>query len=191
MKKKLILASSSPRRKELLEKAGVKFEIATSDYEEDMTLALPPRELAMHLAIGKAQAVANSERHAVIMGADTFICLDNLVLGKPKTVSRAREMLRSMSGRAHTIITGYAILDSDSGKTITGTEHTEVFFRRLSNEDIEHYLAVSSALDRAGAYAIQDEESALIIDRFEGDFSNAMGLPVGPILEALKQYGVL
>jgi len=186
--KRIILASTSPRRKELLEKAGIIFDIVPADYEEDMTLPLIPSELAMHLARGKAARVAAKERNAIVIGADTFIAIDDTVLGKPKTIERAREMIRTMNGRSHFIYTGYAVIDSATGKTVENVVETKVYFKTLTEEDIENYLAVSNALDRAGAYAIQDEESALLIERFEGDYANAMGFPVDAVLETLKQF---
>ncbi len=153
-----------------------------------MTLSIPPSELAMHLARGKAKSVAEKERNAIVIGADTFITIDNIVLGKPKTIERAREMIHTMNGRSHTIITGYAIIDSDTGKTITNSVETKVFFKKLSNKDIEEYFAVSDALDRAGAYAIQDHGGTMLIDHFEGDLANAMGFPARNILETLKEF---
>ncbi|TSC62218.1 MAG: septum formation protein [Parcubacteria group bacterium Gr01-1014_48] len=186
--KQIILASTSPRRKELLAEEGVVFECIAADYEEDMTLPLPPPELARHLALGKAQSVAKNKENALVIGADTLISLDGSVFGKPKTKERAREMIRAMNGKSHSIITGYAVIDSDTGKTITKTIETKVFFRKLSEKDIEKYLDVSDALDRAGAYAIQDHGGKMLIDRFEGDYANALGLPVNAVIETLKQF---
>lgn len=186
--KRIILASTSPRRKQLLAQKGIIFEAIASDYEEDMTLPLPPRELAMHLALGKAQSVAHRQKNTIVIGADTFIVLDSEVLGKPKTIERAREMIRAMNGRSHSIITGFAIIDTDSGKTFTDTVETKVYFKTLSDEYIEEYLAVSDALDRAGAYAIQEHGGNMLIERFEGDFANAMGFPVDAVLQTLKEF---
>ena len=186
--KRIILASTSPRRRELLAKEGVIFDIVASDYEEDMTLPLPPAELAMHLAHGKAMSVAEKEHNVIVIGADTFISIDDSILGKPKTIERAREMIHAMNGRSHTIITGYAIIDSDTGQTVTNAVETKVYFKKLSDKDIEKYLAISDALDRAGAYAIQDHGGTMLIDHFEGDLANAMGFPVQHILESLKEF---
>jgi septum formation protein len=186
--KRIILASTSPRRKQLLAQKGIIFEAIPGDYEEDMALPLPPRELAMHLALGKAQSVAQKEKNALVIGADTFISLDETVLGKPKTVERARKMIHAMNGRSHSIITGFAIVDTENSKTFTDVVETKVFFKQLSDEDIEEYLAVSDALDRAGAYAVQEHGGEMLIDRFEGDFANAMGFPVDNVLAALKKF---
>lgn len=188
--KRIILASTSPRRKELLSKAGIIFETIASDYEEDMVLPLPPSQLAMHLAQGKAESVARKTHGAIVISADTFIVLDTQVLGKPKTIQRAREMIHAMNGRAHVILTGYAVIDTDSKKIVTGSAETHVYFKQLSEEEIETYLANSDALDCAGAYAMQDETSHLLIDRFEGSFENAIGFPLEEILATLEQFSL-
>lgn len=187
--RKIILASTSPRRKDLLEKTGLLFEIATSNYEEDMTLRLPPHELAKHLSKGKAVAVARDYTDAVIIAADTFIIFGDKILGKPYTSEKAKETLAMLSGSTHSIITGFTILDTKSGKNISHTTETKVHFRKLTTEEIDAYVATGEPLDKAGAYGIQGLGSELV-DKIEGSFSNVVGLPVEEVMVALKDFGI-
>lgn len=187
--KKIILASTSPRRKEIFEKAGIPFEFEASDFEEDMSLNLPPVELAKQLSLGKAKAVAEKYHDAIVIGADTFIALNGKVLGKPKTEEKAREMLNVMSGRSHSVFTGYTIIDTKTGKTVSKVIETKVFFKELSKDEIDGYIQSGEPLDRAGSYAIQ-ELGAIFVEKIEGDFFNVMGLPLCALIEDLKSFGV-
>ena len=188
---KIILASGSPRRKELLGKIGIPFVVEVSDYEEDMNLKLKPLELAKALSAGKAEAVA--ERHkgedAIIIGADTFVVLDNKILGKPHTPEKAKEMIREMSGRAHLVITGFTIIDTKSGKKVSKEVESKVYFRKLTDEEIDAYVRTGEPLDKAGAYAIQ-EAGSVLIERTEGDYTNIVGLPLPALIEELKKFGI-
>ena len=188
--KKIILASTSPRRKELLEKTGLIFETASSSYEEDMTLALPPKELAMHLSMGKAKAVSAIHQNAIIIAADTFVAYQDQVLGKPHTPEKAKETLEMLSGKSHSIITGFTILDPENDESFSHAVETVVHFKHLTEEEIQNYIATGEPLDKAGAYAIQGLGSELV-DRIEGDYSNIVGLPVEEVLKALKNFGVI
>ena len=190
MKKQIILASTSPRRKELLEKAGVEFSVVPSDYEEDMSLDMPAQELVKFLSKGKAEALRTTHPHALIIGADTLVVFEEHILGKPHTVDRAREMLHLLSGTVHSIFTGFTVIDSDTDKEFSKAIETKVWFRQLSEEDIDQYVATGEPLDRAGAYAIQGG-GKIFVDHFEGDFSNAIGLPVNEVLTALREAEAL
>ena len=187
MKKQLILASTSPRRKELLEKAGVRFVVARNNYEEDMTLDLPPLELVKFLSHGKAEAVQNEYPHAIIIAADTIVVWGKYILGKPHTPGRAREMLQMLSGTEHSIFTGFTVLDTDTVKKISRAVETKVWFRDLTRQEIDEYISTGEPLDKAGAYAIQ-MGGASFVESIEGDFSNAIGLPVNDIIEMLKEF---
>ncbi len=189
---KIILASASPRRKELLKKTGIPFVVEVSDYQEDMNLKLNPLELAKELSRGKAEAVAKKHKNeeALIIGADTFVVMKNKILGKPHTPEKAKEMIREMSGRAHSVITGFTVIDVKSGKEISKAVESKVVFRKLTNEEIENYVETGEPLDKAGAYAIQ-EFGAVLIERIEGDYTNIVGLPLAPLIEELKKFGII
>lgn len=187
MNRRIILASTSPRRKELLEKTGLSFETAGSDYEEDMTLKLPPAELAKHLSRGKAEAAAKQYPDAIVIAADTFIAYDNNVLGKPHTPEKAKETLCMLAGKPHSVITGFTIVDTKSGESTSEAVETKVYFRDLTDDEIDKYIATGEPLERAGAYAIQGIGKDLV-DRIEGDYDNVVGLPTTAVLEALKRF---
>ncbi|MEW6600668.1 MAG: nucleoside triphosphate pyrophosphatase [Nitrospirota bacterium] len=187
--KKIILASASPRRKEILGITGLKFGVCVSDYEEDLELALRPRELARFLSRKKAEAVSGKYRNALIIAADTFIVLKNTILGKPHTDREAEKMLGLLNGKAHSVITGFTILDTGTGKKLSRSVETKVFFKRLSKEEIRAYVRSKEPLDKAGAYAIQGL-GAVFIERIEGDYLNVVGLPLCALTECLKKFGV-
>ena len=185
--KKIILASGSPRRKELLTDAGIKFDIDVSDYEEDMTLDLPPHELAKYLSLGKARAVAGKYKDAVIVAADTFVVLKGEVLGKPHTKEKAKEMLEKLSGQTHSIVTGFTIIDAETGKTISEAQESKLYFREILPEEIDEYIASGEPLDKAGAYAVQGG-GGKFVEKIEGDYSNIIGIPMKAFLERLRQF---
>lgn len=187
--KKIILASSSPRRKEIFEKLKLQFDIQESSYEENMSLDMPAEKLAEHLSLGKARAVAEKNQNAIIIAADTFVAFQNHRLGKPKTSERAIEMLEMLSGKQHEIITGVTIIDSDNKKCTSFHESTKIFMEKLTPEIINAYIQTGEPLDKAGGYALQ-EIGALLIEKIEGDFFNAMGLPLRRLVKELKTFGV-
>ena len=187
--KKIILASGSPRRKELLEKIGLKFDVEPADFIEDMPAGLSTHEIAKKLSLGKARKVSLHHLDAIIIGADTFGVLDGKILGKPHHAAQAKKMLGMLSGKSHLVITGITVMDSATGKTETSTVETIVHFRKLTGEEIDAYIATGEPLDKAGAYAIQGL-GALLIDRIEGDYYNVIGLPLSTLAEILKDFGV-
>ncbi len=187
--RKIILASKSPRRKELFGILGIPFVCEESNFEEDIEQTFPPRELACYLAQGKAQAVAPKHPNAIIIAADTLIALGNQVLGKPHTPEKAREMLQMMSGKSHSVITGYAILDTQTNKAVSRAVETKVYFRKLSAKEIENYVKTKQPLDKAGSYGIQGL-GQLLIQKIEGDYSNVVGLPLSALAQDLKKFGV-
>ncbi|MFH1780594.1 MAG: Maf family protein [Candidatus Nealsonbacteria bacterium] len=188
---KIILASASPRRKELLEKLQIPFIVEVSDYQEDMNLKLKPLELAKALSAGKAEAVTEKHKgeEVIVIGADTFVVVDNKIFGKPYTPGKAKEMIKEMSGRAHFVITGFTIIDAKSGKKISKAVESKVYFRKLTDEEIDTYVITGEPLDKAGAYAIEAIGSVLI-EKIEGDYTNIVGLPLPTLIEELKKFGI-
>ncbi|MBI5739196.1 MAG: septum formation inhibitor Maf [Nitrospirae bacterium] len=184
-----MLASASPRRKDILSMTGLPFTVYASDYDEDLALPLKPRELARFLSRKKAEAVAHKYSNAIIIAADTFIVFKEMLLGKPRTDKEAGQMLSMLNGKAHSVITGFTILDSSDGKTVSRSVETKVYFRKLSNEEIITYVGSKEPLDKAGAYAVQGL-GAVFIKKIEGDFFNVMGLPLCALTECLKEFGI-
>ena len=187
MKKKIILASGSERRKALLEKAGVDFDVVVSDYEEDMNLPLLPRELAMFLSKGKAERVAEKYADAIIISADTFVVCDEHLLGKPYTPERAKETLQTLSGRSHSVITGFTVMKKE-GPSISRVQETTVWIKELTDKMIDDYIATGEPLDKGGSYAAQGL-GAILVERIDGDIENVVGLPTKEVLEVLKEFG--
>ena len=187
--KQIILASASPRRKELLEKIGLKFKIIVSKYKESIDPSQSPHELAQKLSLEKAKLVAKKYKNSIIIGADTFVVLDNQIIGKPKDKNDAKETLKLLSNRDHLIITGFTIIDSDTNKAISRSEETKVFMRQITDREIESYVKTKEPLGKAGSYAIQ-EKGSVFIEKIEGDFFNAVGLPIFALVKELKNFGV-
>lgn len=187
--KKIILASSSPRRKELLELTGLGFSVSVSDYEENLNLSLRPRELARFLSRKKAETVADRYKNALIIAADTFIVFKGRALGKPLDEDDAMKMLSDLNGKSHSVITGFTIIDTGSGKRISRSVETKVYFKKLSMVEIKSYIKTGEPLGKAGAYAIQGLGS-VFIEKIEGDFFNVVGLPLSTLVESLKRFGV-
>jgi len=180
---RLILASGSPRRRELLESAGLSFEVIPSPAEEIHDNSLGMSGLCEENARLKARAVACDFPEALVIGADTLVFVDGEALGKPTDMESARAMLRRLSGRKHQVCTGVCIAGpGDRLKTFHGL--TDVIFRKLDDAEIESYLEKTTPLDKAGAYGIQDQ-GEMIVESIEGDFDNVMGLPVRIVMEAL------
>ena len=187
--KRIILASASPRREELLEKIGLKFEVEPSNYAEDMRSELSPDELAKSISLGKAKVVASKHKNAIIIAADTFIVFRGKIMGKPNTEAEAIKMLMTLRGESHSVITGFTILDTDKNKVLTKSVETIIHIKNLTPEEIDAYVKSKEPLDKAGAYAIQGLGS-VIVERIEGDYFNVMGLPLSALAEGLKEFGV-
>lgn len=186
---KIILASTSPRRRELFEKLRLPFTIEDSGYEEDMNLKMSPAKLAKTLSCGKAMAVSKRHKSGIVIGADTFVVFNNQLLGKPTSELDAERMLKKMSGKIVDILTGLTIIDIKSGKKISVTDITKVYIKKLSQSEINNYIASGEPMDKAGAFAIQGL-GAVIIKKVEGDFMCAMGLPLFVLAKELKKLGV-
>lgn len=188
-KKKIILASTSPRRKELMTRLRINFEVMDSGYEEDMTMKMLPVALAKFLSMGKAKAVAAKSKDCIIIAADTFVVHGNKLIGKPHTKEAATKMLNSINNKTIKIITGLAIIDTCSNKTFSEVEIGEVKFRKFSKSEIKNYVASGEPLDRAGAFAVQGLGSVLI-EKVSGDFNSIIGLPLFKVAKILTKLGV-
>ncbi len=186
---KIILASSSPRRSEIFAKLRLPFEIVASNYKEDMTLKMSPKDLAKFLSREKAQEVAKRFKAHLIIGVDTFVVLDKEILGKPHTKKVAKEMLEKINGKKLKIITGFAVINSATNRTLSKTKTTNVFIKKLSSEEIKSYIATKEPLDKAGAFAIQGI-GAVLIKKIDGDYFNAVGLSLFEIAKALKKFEI-
>lgn len=186
---KIILASASPRRRELLWQIGISFEVMVSDREERIT-AEEPADICMHLAMQKALDVrerlrGRDDSEYTIIGADTIVVLDRKILGKPKSREHAAMMLRELSGREHQVYTGVCVAKGEDVRTFA--EKTDVYVSTLSDRDIEAYIATGDPMDKAGAYGIQGV-FAKHIEKIDGDYFNVVGLPIGRLWrEYLKQ----
>lgn len=186
----LILASASPRRRELLTQIGVSFVVEVSDVEEVIDAALLPHALVASLALQKAQAVAKNHTEGIVLGADTIVVADGNILGKPQDAAQAKAMLQSLSGRWHQVMTAVALVDArDDQKVWTSVESTNVKFRNLTQEDIAAYVATGESMDKAGAYGIQGY-GALLVERIEGCYNNVVGLPLQQVARGLNQWGI-
>ena len=188
--RKIILASSSKWRRQILEKSRIPFIVEPGDYEEDMGMQLSPRELAETLATGKAESVAIKHTDAVVIGADTLVEFEGGVIGKPHTPEKATQTLERLSGKTHSIYTGYCIIDTKTGGRRSGAVETRVTFRNLPSQEIADYVATGEPLNAAGAYTIQDS-AAGFVSHIEGDFYNVVGLPLATILEELYRLEVI
>lgn len=187
--KKLILASASPRRKQLLEQIGLSFDIDASNIDEIVDPKLTPRQQVESFSLQKAQAIAPKYKSAVILAADTMVTIDGEVLGKPKDTEDAIRMLNTLSGRKHMIVTGFTLIDSDTGKIVTQSSTLTVWFRKLSQREIDAFIEKDKPFDKAGAYAVH-ETAAIFIKKVEGDFFGAVGLPLFAVVKELKQFGI-
>jgi septum formation protein len=185
----VILASASPRRKALLEQIGIKFAAQASNFVERIPSSAEPRGLSQRIALEKARIVAVMHQDALVIAADTFIVLDNRIIGKPHTEEEAHETLNALSGRAHSVITGFSIIDTADGKVLTKSVETRVYIRNLAQNEIDAYIASGEPMGKAGSYAIQGL-GATIVERIEGDYFNVVGLPLSALVEALKEFGI-
>ena len=185
----IILASQSPRRKELLGQMGLKgFKVTSPDVDEDVDENLHPSLIVEELSLRKAKAVAaHADDDDIIIAADTVVALEGTALGKPMDEADAFTMLSALSGNRHYVYTGYTVLRGEQVETTH--EVTVVNFRELEAEEIEHYIATGEPMDKAGAYGIQGL-GALLIDRIEGDYFNVMGLPIQKLSRTLTRFGL-
>ena len=186
---KIILASKSPRRREILETMGVEFEIDVADVDESVSSELSPVEAVCEISKRKAQKVA--ERHAddvIVISADTVVVIDEKIIGKPKDKEDAFNIIKSLSGRTHQVYTGFTVCGK--GKTKTDFEVTSVCFKTLCDDDIKRYVATGEPMDKAGAYGIQ-QKGNLFVEYIHGDYYNVVGFPISKICVTIKElFGI-
>ncbi|MBR4728326.1 MAG: septum formation inhibitor Maf [Clostridia bacterium] len=183
----LLLASASPRRRELLALAGVDFTVCVSNADESVPAGTPPAQAAMLTAEKKARAVAKTHPADTVLGADTIVVDGDAVLGKPHDAAQAKAMLRRLSGKTHTVITGVCIVRDGEAETFFA--ESRVTFYPLSDAEIDAYVATGEPMDKAGAYGIQGRGCTLV-ERIEGDYFNIVGLPVAAVVRRLRDTGV-
>lgn len=194
VQKKLILASSSPRRQELIGTLRLPYEIRVSDVNEDTEPGLKPHEIVEQLSSRKAQAVCEMYKQeertdGIVIGSDTIVVVDGEVLGKPKDKQDAFRMLNTLQGRKHEVYTGVACIDLGTGQHLVSHHVTSVYMKPLTPTQIERYIDTGEPMDKAGSYGIQGL-GATIIERIDGDYFNVVGLPVSLLSDQLERLGI-
>lgn len=183
----LILASSSPRRRELLQNLGLDFEVVIEPVSEDIPQGLEPAKAVEILAERKARAVAKQRNEGLVIGSDTIVVYQNKILGKPQNEAHAREMLITLQGKCHFVYSGLAVIDCQSGKSAVTHQCTKVKFKPLSEDEIDAYIATGEPYGKAGAYAIQGL-GAIFVAGIDGCYSNVVGLPLERLAYLLKKF---
>lgn len=186
----LVLASKSPRRRHLLEQAGLSFTVIPSRIDESSVQISSPETYVRTLSEAKAGFVADKYPDKWVIGADTIVLKDDTILGKPASKAEARMMLRQLSGRTHHVFTGYSICCKSKSRNFSDTVKTEVLFKHLTDEEIEWYIHTEEPFDKAGAYAIQGL-GIFLVKSINGSYTNVVGLPVCEVIEFLIKAGVL
>lgn len=186
----LILASTSPRRQELLTLLGVLFDVVAPTCEEVPSPMLSPSEQAKQFALDKAQSVSNQQPTHLVIGSDTVIEIDGVLLGKPENLQDAGRMLRQLQGRTHQVHTGVAVIQQSTNYSVHFVETAHVWIKDFTNAELEHYLDTKESLGKAGAYSIQGE-GAKLIEKIEGDYPTIVGLPLWRIAKLLEERGVV
>ena len=177
LKTKLVLASRSPRRAEILSAVGWPFEMVAANIDESLFVSEAAVPYVRRLAQTKAEAVANNLTSGLVLGADTVVLIDEKILGQPKDAEDARRMLKLLSGRWHEVLTAVALVRAEEGQVVAGHEKTRVRFAEMSAAEIDWYVATREPMDKAGAYAVQGR-AALFVEEIQGDYFNIVGLPV-------------
>jgi septum formation protein len=187
--KLIILASASPRRKQLLKQLGLAFEVIPSEIEEKLNPRLQPRKQVEVLSEQKAEAVAMKAKNALVIGVDTMVSFKGEAIGKPKNEKDVKLMLKRFSGKKQTVITAFTIIDTLTKKRVTKSVETDIWFRKIGEPEIRSYIAKAKPYDFAGGYNMQ-QLGSLFIERVEGDFLSAVGLPLFTLAKELKKFGV-
>lgn len=183
----IILASGSPRRKKLLEQIGLTFIVKTSDVDEDDVPVLPPHALVEYISLKKAKKISEKYPKAVVIGADTLIVCKGEIIGKPNSEKDAKDILKKLSGQVHTVITGVTVIKEN--KVLTRHELSKVYFKKLTDEEIDSYVKTGEPMDKAGAYGVQ-EKGVLFVEKIEGDYQNVVGLPIILLVNMLAEFGI-
>jgi septum formation protein len=187
---RLILASNSPRRRDLLAQVGLIFTVIPSDVDEQQVAGSDPDVLVRTLAESKAMDIAEKHPHSWVIGADTIVVTDNQILGKPDSADAARDMLMRLSGKVHQVFTGYCICCRDQARLFTDAVKTDVRFKSLRDAEIEWYIQTREPFDKAGGYGIQGIGSALV-KSIQGSYTNVVGLPVCEVVDLLIKEGIV
>ena len=185
----IILASNSPRRRALLTQIGLTFTIAPADVDERTRSGESPMDYAERVARAKADTASERAGKGIVIAADTIVVVCGAILGKPANAADARRMLALLSGREHEVVTALAVMDAGAKRASVRTSVTKVWFRSLTEREIDDYVATGEPLDKAGAYGIQ-ERGALLVERIEGCYSNVVGLPLSLLGEMLRDFGI-
>jgi len=183
----IILASASPRRKEILENANVKFDVVKSTIDEVILDQELPSQVVMRLAFEKCMDIASKNKNDLVIGADTIVVLDDIILGKPKDKEDATSMIKKLSGKTHQVITGISLVNLSVNKKIIDYVVSNVKFKDLSEEDIKDYIQTNESLDKAGSYGIQGY-GAILVEEIQGDYFNIVGLPISRLSDLLKKH---
>ncbi|MCH2083004.1 MAG: Maf family protein [Saprospiraceae bacterium] len=187
LQRKIILASKSPRRSQLLSQAGFQFEIKTKEVQEDFPETMPVEDVAEYLAIKKARASKEVIKEGeILLAADSVVILNNVIYGKPKDRADAQQILKALSGQQHQVITGVCLLSQNKQVSFSGI--SKVYFKELTTEEIDFYIDTYQPYDKAGAYAIQEWIGLCKIRKIEGTYANIMGLPVDLVFEHLAEF---
>ncbi len=187
MQTEIILASGSPRRKELLGQIGLPFRVVVSGADETVEEGLSPEFLVQSLSLLKAADVAGTqEKTALVIGADTVVALDGEILTKPENEEDAKNMLRRLSAKSHSVFTGVTVFRVRDGKSVSITEETKVYFKPLTEKEIEAYVRTKEPMDKAGAYGVQGL-GGLFVEKIEGDYYNVVGLPIARLGRLLQE----
>ncbi len=189
MKQPIILASNSPRRRELLHQIGIPFVSRPADVDESAKPGEKPEEYAVRVALDKARTAARKAGEGIVLAADTVVVSGGALLGKPSSPDDAARMLKLLSGREHDVITGVAVIDAGKGFERTAFERTRVKFKALSDREIAAYVATGEPLDKAGAYGIQGK-GALLVEKLDGCYFNVVGLPLTLAARLLEEFGL-
>lgn len=189
MEHTVILASNSPRRRELLTQIGLTFTVSPADADESVLPGESPEVYAVRVALEKARIAAERAGEGIVIAADTIVVVGDSILGKPADANEAAGMLALLAGKEHRVVTALAVMDAATARTVTRISVTKVWFRDLTEQEIKNYVATGEPLDKAGAYGIQ-ERGALLVDKIEGCYSNVVGLPLSLLGEMLREFDV-
>lgn len=188
--RQVILASASPRRKELLRQLiGDNFKVVESSYHEKLKPEMKPIDFVIHNSREKAKEVASVTDHGIVIGADTTVLCNGEILGKPHTEDKAWETLKLISGKKVYVITGLTVIDIDADRKTSVSETTDITIKQMSDAEIEAYVRTAEPIDKAGAFAIQGK-GAIIVERIEGDYFNVVGLPLFKLNKILLEFGI-
>lgn len=181
------LASKSPRRKKLLSQLNINFKVINIHIDESSKNGELPSGMVKRLSKEKMEKARKKVNDGIIITADTIVVIDNKILGKPKDKKDAEKILKKLSGKTHTVYTGFSVFNTSNNKCITDYEKTNVTFRKLEQDEIKNYIESGTPMDKAGAYGIQDDFGAVFIKKIDGDYYNVVGLPLSSLYDSLKK----